>query len=82
MIQLYIREDCPFCQKVLVAALQIGLKEGEDYTVVDAAPGTLGRKVVLDVGGKAMVPFLRDGEFSMYESDDIVAYLKKKKGSS
>ncbi len=79
MIQIYVREGCPFCQKVLVAAQQFGLKEGEDYTIVDAAPGTLGRKVVLDVGGKAMVPFLIDGEVSMYESDDIVEYLKNRK---
>ena len=36
-----------------------------------------GREVVLSVGGKGMVPFLIDGDISMYESDDIVAYLKK-----
>ena len=78
MIQLYVRDGCPYCQKVLAAAQDFGMKEGKDFTVVDAAPGTLGRDVVLDVGGKAMVPFMIDGETSMYESDDIVAYLKDK----
>lgn len=79
MIQLYIRAGCPFCQKVEKAAAAIGLVEGTDFEFVDAAPGTPGRDVVLEVGGKAMVPFLIDGDTSMYESDDIVNYLKAKK---
>jgi len=78
MVQLYMSASCPFCQKVLLAARQYGLKEGKDYTTIDAAPGTPGRKVVLSVGGQSMVPFLIDGDISMYESDDIIAYLKKK----
>ncbi len=81
MIQLYMRDGCPYCQKVLAATQQFGMKEGKDFTVIDAAPGTKGRDVVLDVGGKAMVPFMIDGEVSMYESDDIVAYLKDKAAS-
>jgi len=75
MIKLYIRNSCPFCKKVLTAAEKIGLKEGKDFTVIDASAGTPGREVVLQVGGKAMVPFLIDGDVSMYESDDIIAYL-------
>jgi glutathione S-transferase len=75
MIKLYIRESCPFCKKVLTAAEKIGLKEDKNFTVIDASPGTPGREVVLQVGGKAMVPFLIDGDVSMYESDDIIAYL-------
>jgi len=77
MIQLYLSASCPFCKKVLVAAGQLGLQEGKDFTTIDAAPGTPGRDVVLTVGGKGMVPFLIDGDTSMYESDDIVAYLEK-----
>lgn len=75
MIKLYITDSCPFCKKVLTAAEKLGLKEGKDFTVIDASPGTSGRKVVLQVGGKAMVPFLIDGDVSMFESDDIIAYL-------
>ena len=77
MIQLYLSATCPFCKKVLVAAEQFGLEEGKDFTTIDAAQGTPGRDVVLNVGGKGMVPFLIDGNTSMYESDDIVAYLEK-----
>ncbi len=75
MIKLYMRDSCPFCKKVLTAAEKTGLKEGKGFTVIDASPGTPGREVVLQVGGKAMVPFLIDGDVSMYESDDIIAYL-------
>ncbi|MCP4339477.1 MAG: glutaredoxin [Desulfobulbaceae bacterium] len=78
MIQLYLSASCPFCKKVVLAASQFGLQEGKDFATIDAAPGTAGREVVLSVGGKTMVPFLIDGDTSMYESDDIVAYLKKK----
>ena len=82
MIKLYINARCPFCQKVLSAAQKIGLEDGKDFTTIDAAPGTPGSAVVLSVGGEYMVPFLIDGDTSMYESDDIIAYLKKKFGKS
>ena len=80
MIELYLWNSCPFCQKVLKAADAMGLKEDIDYTIVDGSPGTPGRLTVQNRGGKAMVPFLIDGEVSMYESDDIIAYLKDKLG--
>jgi glutathione S-transferase len=76
MIQLYVRNGCPFCHKVIKAAEKIGYQEGKDMTIIDAAPGTKGREVVLDIGGKAMVPFLLDGDTSLYESDDIIEYLR------
>lgn len=78
MIELYLWDRCPFCQKVVRAAQEIGLKENVDYTVIDAGPGTSGRMKVNDVGGKTTVPFLIDGDTFMYESDDIINYLKKK----
>lgn len=77
MIELYLSARCPFCQKVLAAAGKMGLKEGKDFKTIDAAPGTPGAEVVLRVGGDTMVPFLIDGETFMYESDDIIAYMKK-----
>ncbi len=75
MLELYISSTCPFCIKVIRAAEQMGLAEGTDYLIVDAAVGTPGRKKVVETGGRAMVPFLIDGEVWMYESDDIIAYL-------
>ena len=78
MIELYLWDSCPFCTKVLKAADDMGLQKDVDYTIVDGAPGTPGRLVVQNRGGKAMVPFLIDGDTSMYESDDIIAYIKEK----
>jgi len=82
MVQLYLSTHCPFCQKVLRAAKQLGLKEEKDFSIVDAAPGTPGADVVLSVGGDYMVPFLVNGDYFMYESDDIIEYLKKNLGKS
>lgn len=79
MIELYMRYDCPFCQKVIRAISETKMQENKDYTIIDAAVGTPGRQTVLDLGGKAMVPFLVDGPTRMYESDDIISYLKSKK---
>jgi glutaredoxin len=78
MVELYIWQSCPFCQKVLRAAAEIGLQENKDYTIIEAGPGTSGRLKVNELGGKTMVPFLIDGTTNMYESDDIIAYLKQK----
>lgn len=78
MVELYITFTCPFCIKVIRMAEQMGLEEGKDFQIVDAAIGTPGRQKVIESGGKGMVPFLIDGDVSMYESDDIIAYLRKK----
>ena len=81
MIELYISRTCPFCIKVVRAAEQMGLEEGRDYLLIDAAHGTPGRQKVVDTGGRSMVPFLIDGTVSMYESDDIIDYLRGNAGS-
>lgn len=78
MVELYITSTCPFCIKVIRAAEAMGLREGQDYLIVDAAHGTPGRKKVVDTGGQSMVPFLMDGDRWMYESDDIIDYLRDK----
>ena len=76
MIQLYIREECPFCQKVLRHIAAAGISD--EVEVVDASAGTAGRKVVLEKGGKGQVPFLVDGSTCMYESSDIIEHLKQR----
>ena len=76
MVELYVTSTCPFCIKVIKTAEAMGLEEGSDYLIIDAAHGTPGQKKVVDTGGKGMVPFLMDGERWMYESDDIIDYLR------
>lgn len=63
-----------------MAADDLGLADGKDFETIAAGPGTPGRLIVEKRGGNAMVPFLVDGEISMYESDDIIEYLRRKTG--
>lgn len=80
MIQLYLWDSCPFCRKVSMAAVKLDLVEGEDYEVIPAGPGTPGSLAVEARGGSQMVPFLVDGQTAMYESEDIIDYLRSRSG--
>ena len=78
MIKLYIRYECPFCQKVLKKLKELDLEEDEDFELIEAGQGTPGRGTVLEVGGRGQVPFMIDGDTHMYESDDIIDYIVNK----
>ena len=69
---LYIKQGCPFCEKVLSAAQELGVIFDLRDIADDAVVAEL-----LEKGGKRQVPYLVDEErnVAMYESDDIVAYL-------
>ena len=77
-MKLFIYETCPYCLKVRAAMKDLGLKEGVDVELVDAHIEE-NREELLKLGGKAQVPFLVDEEVMMYESDDIISYLVKKR---
>ncbi|MFA6414809.1 MAG: glutathione S-transferase N-terminal domain-containing protein [Candidatus Paceibacterota bacterium] len=74
MIILYVKTGCPFCHKVLAAAAEPGV-QFEEKNIADDA---VARELVAR-GGKRQVPYLVDDErgVEMYESDDIVAYLRE-----
>jgi glutathione S-transferase len=78
MVELYIRYECPFCQRVLGKVEELGLKQGKDFKIIEAGAGTPGRDVILKIGGKGQVPFMMDGRVHMYESSDIIEYIEKK----
>ncbi len=78
-LKLYEYEGCPFCRKVREALSILDL-EAEIYPCPRGGPGF--REEVIQLGGKAMYPYLVDpntGE-EMYESDDIVRYLFRRYG--
>jgi glutathione S-transferase len=79
MLELYQKEECPYCRKVREALTGLDL----DY-ICRNVRGRESRKegLLVKLGGKAQVPFLvdTDRDASMYESDDIVDYLKKHYG--
>ncbi len=74
MLTLYVKTGCPFCEKVLAVAKELGLTF-EEKNIADG--------VALDEliarGGKRQVPYLVDKErgVEMYESGDIAAYLRE-----
>ena len=73
MLELYQKEECPFCHKVRVALNDLGL----DFICRISKTGLAQREIMLKLGGKSQVPFLVDQEkgVMLYESDDIVEYL-------
>lgn len=73
MLTLYIKTGCPFCQKVLATGAELGISFEEKNIADDAVAAEL-----ISRSGKRQVPYLVDSErgVEMYESDDIVAYLR------
>lgn len=78
MLELYQIDYCPYCAKVRAAFQELSV----EYVSHDASPGTPARDQLIGLGGKGQVPFLVDmvdpeHPVMMYESDDIIEYVKK-----
>ena len=73
MLELFILETCPYCLKVM----DFLEKEGIKYHKIDIS-NKESEESLIQIGGKRQVPFLVDTErnIQMYESNDIVEYLK------
>ncbi|OGG60268.1 hypothetical protein A3C89_00705 [Candidatus Kaiserbacteria bacterium RIFCSPHIGHO2_02_FULL_50_50] len=78
MLTLFVKSGCPYCAKVLMAAEELGLSFEEKNIADDAVAEEL-----IALGGTRQVPYLVDSDRSvaMYESDDIVEYLRAHYGS-
>ena len=72
-LSLYYLPTCPFCQKVLRFMSQNGI-------LIDTFSTTEpdNRDFLLAHGGRNQVPCLFIGQKALYESNDIIAYLKEK----
>lgn len=68
---LYVLPGCPFCAKVDRFLDENGISI-EHKSVTDPANAA----VVRELGGKVQSPCLVEGGKAMYESDDIIAYLR------
>ncbi len=75
MIELYILETCPFCRKVMEFFDDNNIKYEKKNILEKENLDKLVKK-----GGKQQVPFLVDTDNNkfMYESDDIIKYVKNK----
>ena len=77
MIELYYNEGCPFCLIVLDFIQQNNIKfTPKEVPLYGSSPL---KEEMVKLGGKSQVPFLVDPEkkTQMYESLDIIDYLKK-----
>ncbi len=73
MYDLYILEYCPYCKKVMAFMDENGIS----YNKIDTADKEK-EDALIQLGGKRQVPFLvdKDRNIQMYESSDIIEYLK------
>lgn len=75
-LTLYYKKSCPYCQKVLRFM-------NENHITLDMRdtlqPGI--QNDLVKIGGKKQVPCLVIDGKALYESDDIIAYLKEATGN-
>lgn len=71
-LELYKKDSCPYCQKVLRAIRESGRT---DIEMKDIITDDANREELVRVGKKLQVPCLFIDGKPMYESDDIIAWL-------
>jgi glutathione S-transferase len=74
MYELFVMQGCPYCRKVMSFMEENGI----EHKVKDVSVSE-NHDELMKLGGKYQVPFLKDGGVTMYESDDIIEYVKKHK---
>ncbi|MCU0678188.1 MAG: glutathione S-transferase N-terminal domain-containing protein [Candidatus Pacebacteria bacterium] len=79
MLNLYYKPTCPYCQRVLAA--NETMKAPLVLKDVRSNPAIMAE--LLEKGGKSQVPYLDDTDtgVQMYESIDIIEYLRKNYGN-
>lgn len=71
-LKLYVMGYCPYCHKVQDFMAEAGI----DIPVYDITEDSEAEATLIEVGGKRQCPCLFiDGE-AMYESGDIIAWLR------
>lgn len=72
-LELYKMDTCPFCRKVMRAIDELGRTDIEMHDIIESEEDKA--RLIRD-GGKMQVPCLFIDGKPMYESDDIVAWLR------
>lgn len=75
-MQLYYIVGSPNCRKVHAAVNHLGIKV--DIKYLDFFAGDLAQPDYLGINPNGMVPALRDGGFTLWESNAIMQYLAEK----
>ena len=71
---LYKKDSCPFCQKVLRFMNE---NKVEGIETKDIVEDSANKEFLIEKGGKNQVPCLFIDGKPLYESDDIIAYIKE-----
>lgn len=77
-LELYYYPECPYCQKVLWALDRLDAAEAITLRNIHRDDEAL--RTLVDVGGKRQVPCLFIDGVPLYESDDIVEWLRRRFG--
>ena len=72
-LELYKMDTCPFCRKVIRAIEEMGR---DDIEMHDINRSMEDRERLVRDGGKLQVPCLFIDGQPMYESDDIIEWLR------
>ncbi len=73
-LKLYMFETCPYCRKV-IREIEAGGRTDIEYR--DIHKNEDYRQELIKVGGKEQVPCLFIDGKPLYESDDIIAWLRE-----
>lgn len=73
-LELFYKDSCPFCQKVIRFIDKHELKDKIEF--LDIVKDTDAKKRLVDEGGMNQVPCLFVDGKPMYESSDIIEFLK------
>ena len=72
MLELYYSPYCPYCIKVLNALKDMAVR----VTLKNINEDKEAAKTLVEVGGKRQVPCLFINGSPLYESDDIISFLR------
>ena len=76
--ELYFKPQCPYCLKVLNFLHEEGIHDYVSYNIEDGISGPENKKNLEAHGGKVQVAYLvKEDGTGMYESDDIIEYIKE-----
>ncbi|WP_055078621.1 glutaredoxin family protein [Lagierella massiliensis] len=73
-LELFYKDSCPFCQKVIRFIDKHELKDKIEF--LDIVKDKDAKKRLVDEGGMNQVPCLFVDGKPMYESSDIIEFLK------